>query len=239
MKQLTILSLLVAVLTWAGCETLNEISKTVPNPDPTNSEMIGGLRQALEVGTKNAAGMLNKTDGYLKDPKVKIPFPAEAEKVANTLRDVGAGKLVDDFVVKMNRGAEAAAKEAAPIFVNAIKSMTINDAKNILTGPQNSATQYFEKSTRGQLYQKFYPHIKTAMDKAGAAKLWSDVTTRYNKIPLTKPVNTDVVDYATNKALDGLFLKVADEEKKIRDNPAARVTDLLKKVFDWAAKNKN
>ncbi len=240
MRKFAYLSISFAVLTWAGCDVLNQIQTTpVADADPTTSEMIGGLKQALEVGAKNAVGFLNKEDGFFKDPIVKIPFPPEAAKVEKTLRDVGAGKLVDDFVLKMNRGAEAAAKEATTIFVESIKAMTIGDAKTILTGPDNSATQYFEKNTRTQLYQKFYPHIKNAMNTVGAAKLWTDVTTRYNQVPLTKPVNTDVVDFATNKALDGLFVKLAAEEKKIRMDPLARVSDLLKKVFDWAAKNRS
>lgn len=233
MKKLAYLFLMVVALSWMGCETLKNIQSTVENGGQglTESEIIQGLKQALEVGTNNASSRLSKTDGYFKDPLIKIPFPPDAQRAADKLRQLGMNKLVDDFIETLNRGAEEAAKEAAPIFVDAIKAMTVTDAKNILHGPDDAATRYFEKNTRSPLYGKFKPVIDRTLGKVNATKYWGDITTTYNKIPLVEKVNTDLPDYATNKALDGLFLKIEGEEKDIRKNPAARVTDLLKKVF--------
>ncbi|MCB9235952.1 MAG: DUF4197 domain-containing protein [Bacteroidia bacterium] len=234
MKKIHFLFVAVMVTLFFSCETLNQVAKTVTTPTatgPTITEIISGLKQALEIGTNNSTKMLSAPDGYFKDPLVKIPFPPDAQKVANTLNDIGAGALVDEFVKLMNRGAEDAASQAGPIFVNAIKGMTIDDAKGILFGADNAATEYFKGKTRPQLYDLFYPRIKSSLDKIGATKAWTDVTTRYNKIPLVTPVNTDVTSFATNKGLDGLFLKIQGEEAKIRKDPVARVSDLLKKVF--------
>ena len=165
---------------------------------------------------------------------MRIPFPPEAQKVANTMRDLGLGKLVDEFETKLNEGAEKGAKLAFPIFKSAITGMTFQDAKGILLGQQDAATQYFQTRTETQLYNAFSPKIKTSLDQVKATEIWYEITSRYNKLPLVKKVETDIVKYATNKALDGLFLKVSDEEAKIRSTIASRKTDLLKKVFDFA-----
>jgi Protein of unknown function (DUF4197) len=221
-------------LGWLGCDTLTQIQKGVESagtPALTETEIANGLREALQVGTGNAVNVLNATDGYFKDPLVKILFPPEAQRASDKLRELGMGKLVDDFTLSLNRGAEKAAKEAGPIFVDAIKAMTIQDAKNILQGADNAATEYFKGKTTTQLHSKFYPVIQNSLNSVNATKHWTDITTTYNRIPLVQPVNTDLADYTTKKALDGLFLKLAGEEKKIRENPAARVSELLKKVF--------
>src|SRR6185437_8130911 len=165
-----------------------------------------------------------------------IPFPPDAIEVANKLRQVGLGSQVDKFIETLNHGAEDAAIKAAPIFIDAIKAMTLTDAKNILLGPDNSATMYFKNKTSTALYEVFAPVIKTSLDKMGATKNWTQITTKYNRIPFVRPVQTDLVKYATNKALDGLFVKIADQEKSIRKNTINpnQVSNNLKKVFDWA-----
>jgi hypothetical protein len=242
MKRILTIFLLSISLSWAGCESLNEVLDTVytSNPDPTSGEMAQGLKAALGNGITSAVNILGKDGGYFNDPKVKIPFPEEAQFVSNTLRDLGLGRLVDDFEQKLNAGAEEGAKRALPIFKSAITSMTFADVKNILLGGENAATDYFKSRTSNQLYQAFSPEIKKTMDQVGAAKIWTDITTRYNAIPFTnKKVETDLVRYATNKAMDGLFLKIAEEEAKIRKDPIARTSEILKKVFNYADRQKS
>lgn len=204
---------------------------------PSEEDMANALKEALQVGSTNAANALHQPGGYLNDPIIKIPFPPDAIKIENELRQIGMGAQVDKFVETMNRGAEDAAAKAAPIFIDAIKGMTLTDAKNILLGPQNSATTYFKNKTSNALYQAFAPIVKASLDKTEATKYWAQITTKYDRIPFVKPVQTDLVKYATNKALDGLFVKIADQEKNIRNstiNPS-QVTNTMKKVFDWAA----
>ncbi|MEX0967473.1 MAG: DUF4197 domain-containing protein [Bacteroidia bacterium] len=223
----------------AGCDELKNLGGTVEDyMQPSTSEMVMALKQALETGTGRAVEELNQQDGYFGDAAVKILFPPEAQKVANTLRDIGAGKIVDDFVLSLNRAAEDAAKEAGPIFVNAVKQMTIADARNILLGADDAATEYFRSKTRQQLYNSFQPKIKSALDRSYATKYWKDITTRYNQLPGVQDVNADLPNYAADRALDGLFLKLKDEEEKIRDNPAARTTEVMKEVFSWAKREK-
>ena len=203
---------------------------------PSEEDMANALKEALQVGSTNAANALHKPGGYLDNPLIKIPFPPDAIIVANKLRSIGMGPQVDKFIETLNRAAEDAAIKAAPIFIDAIKSMTLTDAKNILLGPDNSATMYFKGKTTGALSQVFSPVIKGSLDKTDATKHWTEITRTYNRLPFVKPVQTDLVKYATGKALDGLFLRVADEEKNIRKNSGSQnqVTDNLKKVFGWA-----
>ena len=223
----------LSLFLFSGCETLKQIMDTAGTTEKplTETEIISGLKEALKVGTGNAVSILNKTDGYNGDPLVHLPFPPDAIKAANTLRDLGFGKLVDDFELSLNRAAEDAAAEAAPIFVNAVTSMSIQDAKNILFGADNAATEYFKGKTSTALTNAFKPKIQKSLDKVLATKYWTDITTKYNKIPLVRPVNTDLPTYATDLAMKGLFLKLEGEEKKIRKDPAARVKDILKRVF--------
>jgi len=195
------------------------------------NEISRGLKEALMIGAKNAAAQLNKTDGFYGNPLIKIPFPENAKKVANELRQLGFGNKVDQFELSLNRAAEGASIEAAPIFINAITSMGITDAKNILLGSNNAATVYLQNKTSTQLSSAFAPHIKSALDSTSATKLWTEITEIYNKIPFVNQVDSDLTKYTTDKALTGLFSVVAEEEKKIRDKPAARITDILKKVF--------
>lgn len=197
----------------------------------SESEIAEGLKEALKVGSNNASSKLSVLDGFNKNSLIRIPFPKDAQIVADKLRQMGFGAKVDDFETTLNRAAEQASKDAANIFVNAITAMTITDAKNILQGSNNAATQYLKSKTSDQLKTAFKPHIETALNSTYATSKWKDLTTMYNKIPLVKPVNTDLVGYTNDKALTGLFTVVEQEETKIRQDPAARVNDILKKVF--------
>ncbi|MCF8217365.1 MAG: DUF4197 domain-containing protein [Bacteroidales bacterium] len=224
----------VTILFFSSCEILKDFEPPVsPEPDPlSEAEVADGLKQALQVGTKNAVEQLEKKNALYKNSQLRIPFPEEAKIVENKLRQVGLGDQVDKFVKKMNHGAEAAMAKAQPVFVDAIKEMTIKDAWNILKGPDSAATKYFYEKTHDELYQLFKPEIKETLNEMQVTKLWSDVMTAYNKLPIQQEeVNTDLPDYVTQKAMDRLFDQIAAEELKIRENPVARVTDLLKKVF--------
>jgi hypothetical protein len=198
----------------------------------SEGEIANGLKEALSQGATKASEKLHKTDGFNLDPKVRIPFPEDAQKVANKLRELGMGKKVDEFELRLNRAAEQASKEAAPIFVNSIKQMSISDAKTILKGSDTAATSYLRNTTYKPLYDAFNPHIKKALDSTLATKMWSELAGAYNKLPTTKTkVQTDLIGYTTNKGLKGVFLLISEEELKIRKDPMARTTDLLKKVF--------
>ena len=197
----------------------------------TEGEVSDGLKEALTKGIEKGVAQLSKPDGYFKDPQIKIPLPEEAKNVESKLRQLGQGEQVDQAIESINRAAEDAASEAKDLFVNAIKNMSVTDAMGLLKGNDDAATRFLEKSTREALVAKFKPIIKVSLDKVGATKHWNTVFTTYNKIPLVTKVNPDLEEYATNKAIDGLFIQIAKEELEIRKNPGARVTDLLKKVF--------
>lgn len=243
MKNIRVLVYGLLLFTFSSCDTLSEVAKTVYESSsgvPTNLEISGGLKEALTSGVRFAVNTLGKEGGYYNDPLVKIPFPQEAEFAAKALRDIGLGNLVDDFEKRLNEGAEKGAKEALGIFANAVKAMTFNDVQNILLGDNTAATRFFQEKTTDQLFQTFSPKVKTALDEVNATKVWSDITSKYNSIPFTrKKVETDLVRYATDKAMEGLFKKVAAEELKIRQNVAARNTSLLKKVFAYADQQKS
>lgn len=197
----------------------------------TNDEVGAGLKEALTKGIEKGVEKVSKPDGFLKDAAIKVLMPEEAKKVESKLRAMGQDKLVDDAIESMNRGAEDASKEATKIFVDAIKSMSIEDAMTLLKGEDDAATEFLKKKTRAQLVEKFKPIIKSSLDKVGATKHWNTVFSTYNKVPFVEKVNPNLDEHVTNKAIDGLFIQIAKEEKEIRKNPAARVTDLLKKVF--------
>jgi hypothetical protein len=197
----------------------------------TNEEVGKGLKEALTQGVTKGASTLSQVDGYFKNPLVKIPFPPDAEKMEKKLREIGMGKDVDNFILTLNRSAEDAAKQAAPIFVDAIKKMSLTDVTTILKGQPDAATQYLKKTTNTQLQAQFKPVIKASLDKLNATKYYTQLAGEYDKIPFVKKVNPDLDAYTTNLAIQGLFLMIANEEKNIRANPAAQTTDLLKKVF--------
>lgn len=201
------------------------------NKKLSEKEITNGLKEALKTGTKRAVDTLNRDNGYFKDQAVKILFPPEANKVKNKLREYGAGSLVDKLVKKLNRAAEDAAGKASPIFVDAVTDITFKDARKILEGSDSAATNYFRKKTADELFNTFKPDIENSLDKVGAQTAWNEVTTQYNGLPLTDPVETDLAKYTTDEALDGLFLKLKKEEKKIRLDPVARTKEILKKVF--------
>lgn len=197
----------------------------------TQSEVAAGLKQALEVGITKGAQQASATDGYYGNSIIRIPFPEDVQRVENTLRQVGLGKEVDKFILTLNRGAEDAAKSAVPIFVDAIKQMTIQDAWAILKGEDHAATNFLKRTTSEKLYQAFNPIMVNSLEKTNATKYYTDIVNQYNKIPLVQKANPDLDDYATQKAIDGLFVLVAQEEERIRENPLARTTELLRRVF--------
>jgi hypothetical protein len=214
-------------------QTLGDVNKTLGGSTTplTSAEVADGLKEALVKGISTGSDLLSQVDGYFKNPEIKIPFPPDVKKVEDKLRQIGLGSEVDKFVMQLNRGAEDAAKEAKPIFVTAIRSMTIQDAWAILRGENDAATQYLKRTTADQLKAKFKPVIQSSLQKVNATKYYTDIVTRYNQIPLVQKVNPNLDDYATDKAIEGLFLMIAKEEKNIRENPIARTTELLKKVF--------
>ncbi|WP_089318906.1 DUF4197 domain-containing protein [Pontibacter ummariensis] len=203
----------------------------------TRDEVAAGLKQALEVGIKSGSNQASQVDGYYGNPLLRIPFPEDVQRVENTLRKVGLGNEVDKFILTLNRGAEDAARSAVPVFVDAIKQMTIADAWAILRGDDNAATEYLRRTTSQQLYDKFNPIIVNSLEKTNATRYYTDIVNQYNKIPLVQEVNPDLDDYATKKAIDGLFVLIAQEEQNIRENPVARTTDLLRRVFSQQDKS--
>jgi hypothetical protein len=222
----------------AGCtsaqinQTIGEVNKSLGTEKAlTTEEVASGLKEALIKGISNGSDIVSQVDGYFKNPEIKIPFPPEVKKVEDKLRQIGLGGEVDKFVMTLNRGAEDAAKEAKPIFITAIKQMTIQDAWAILRGEPDAATQYLKRTTSAQLKEKFKPVIQNSLNKVNATKYYSDIVTKYNQIPLVQKVNPELDSYATDKAIEGLFVMIAREEKEIRANPAARTTELLKRVF--------
>src|SRR5215831_7775500 len=206
-------------------------SKGSSSSSLSNADIVAGLKEALTVGAQNSAAKLSATDGFFANAAIKVLMPPEAKKVESTLRSVGMGNLVDKAILSMNRAAEDASKSAAPIFVDAIKSMSINDALGILKGSDTAATSYLRGKTISPLTTAFHPVIDSALQKTEATKYWKNVFDAYNKLPTTiKKVNPDLTGYVTERALGGMFFQVAQEEQKIRKDPAARVTDILKKV---------
>lgn len=198
----------------------------------TNDEIIAGLKEALSVGANNSSAKLSAMDGFFANAAIKILMPDEVKKVESALRTAGMGSMVDKAILSMNRAAEEASKSAAPIFIDAIKQMSFQDALGILKGADTAATSYLKGKTTPALTAAFKPVIDAALEKTNATKYWKDVFETYNKLPTTfKKVNIDLSGYVTDKALYGLFVQVAQEEQKIRKDPAARVTDVLKKVF--------
>lgn len=197
----------------------------------TESEVIQGLKEALEIGTANSVGIVSKLNGYYKNPNIKIPLPEDIQKIEKILRTTGFGQQVDEFELSMNRAAERAAPEAKSIFWDAIKQMKFEDARQILNGRDNEATLYFKDKTSARLRKIFKPITHQAMSEVGVTRTYQAIDDKVKTIPFADQLSFDLDQYVTDKALDGLFFMLAAEEKKIRENPAARVTDLLKKVF--------
>lgn len=197
----------------------------------SQKDAADGIKEALVKGTGESVNLVSALNGYFGNPEIKIPFPENARTIESKLRAIGLGSKVDEMILTINRAAEDAAKSAQPIFVNAITGMNISDALQIVSGKNDAATQYLSKTTTPQLKAKFSPVIKTSLDKVDATRLWSELITAYNKIPFVTKQNPDLAGYVTDKAIGGLFVMIAKEELKIRQNPVARTTELLRKVF--------
>lgn len=223
---------LLVVFNLSACAELQNVINELPQTSGiSNEDMAAGLRQALDLGIDKQVTKLTQTDGFYKNELVKILLPEELQKVDDALRKVGLSSLADEGIKALNRAAEDAVKEATPIFVNAVKEITFNDAKNILLGEDNAATEYLTSKTQTQLYNKFKPVISNSFGKVGADQIWNNLITKYNNLPLTNNVNPDLTDYVTNEALKGVYTMIAVEEKEIRTKVSSRTTDLLKKVF--------
>ncbi|MFY7729163.1 MAG: DUF4197 domain-containing protein [Flavobacterium sp.] len=197
----------------------------------SESDIAGGLKEALNNGVTKQVTKLMAEDGFYKNDAVKILLPEELQKVDKKLRQIGMASLADEGIKLLNRAAEKAVGDATPIFVNAITGITFTDAKNILMGADNSATVYLQNSTNKPLYAKFSPTIKTSLDEVGATAVWEKIISKYNSLPLVTKVNPDLTDYTTTKALEGVYKMIAVEEKDIRTNVKSRTSDLLKNVF--------
>jgi hypothetical protein len=234
MKKICFLLFIAIICTQYTDAQLLKNAKKLLNPKNkglTEKDAADGIKEALVNGTGESVKMVSALDGYWGNPEIKIPFPAEAKDMESKLRAMGMGKKVDEFNESMNKAAEKAANEAKNIFIAAIKNMTVRDAINIVKGTDNAATMYLKNNTSPELIGKFKPIIKTSLDNVNATKYWSDLITVYNKIPFIKKMNPDLPQYVTQKAIDGLFIMIAKEELKIRKDPAARTSELLKKVF--------
>jgi hypothetical protein len=215
-------------------DIMKELSGTksdVARSGPDLKTTVAGLKEALSIGTDNAVRAVSKTDGYFGNKMVKILLPDKLQKIADVVAKLGFQEQVDGFILSMNRAAEAAAPKATVLFVDAIKTMSFDDARKILKGGDTAATQYFKEKTSNKLYDHFRPVVMASMNKVGVTKAYKDMIAPYESLPFVSKESVDLDHYVTNKALDGLFLMVGEEEKKIRTNPAARVTDLLKTVF--------
>jgi hypothetical protein len=201
------------------------------NQGLTEEDIVKGLKQALEIGTNNAIALVSRNNGYFKNPEIKIPLPDNVQKAEKFIRGIGFSRQVDDFELSMNRAAERAAPKAKAIFWDAIKNMSFSDARSILSGPEDAATSYFRQKTSPLLHSDFKPIVNQAMSEVGVTRTYQSVEQKMRPLPFIGSMSVDLDEYVTDKALDGLFLMLAEEEKKIRQDPAARVTVLLKKVF--------
>lgn len=215
-----------------SCDELQQVVNQLPQGGAIgNDQIASGLREALDFGIDKQVTKLTQTDGFFKNELVKILLPEELQKVDNTLRKMGLSNLADEGLKVLNRAAEDAVKEATPIFVNAVKGITFNDAKQILLGGDNAATNYLKSTTETNLYSSFNPVIKSSFEKVGADQVWSNLISKYNNIPFVAQVNPDLTDYVTQEALKGVYTMIAVEEKEIRTKASSRTTVLLQKVF--------
>jgi len=234
MKRTSLLILILVFLSTPAYAGLADIMKgfgSTQKGGPDESTTASGLKEALSISTEKAVNSVSRVDGYLGNQAIKILMPENIQKVADVLGKIGYQKQVDDFVLSMNRAAEKAAPKALSFFVDAIKEMSIEDAKKILGGGDTAATEFFKQKTHDKLYGAFKPVVSSSMDEVGVTRSYKDMMGKYESIPFMEKQSLDVDHYVTNKALDGLFYMVGQEEKKIRTDPAARVTDLLKTVF--------
>lgn len=226
------LFLIIPLFLLNSCSELQQVVNQLPQNPVTDADIISGLKQALNIGIEKQVSKLTMEDGFYKNELVKILLPQELQKVDKTLRDIGLSSLADEGLKILNRAAEDAVKEATPIFVDAVKNITFEDAKNILLGADNAATNYLENNTSEALYTKFHPVIKNSFQKVGADEIWNNLINKYNNLPLVfNKVNPDLTDYVTNEALDGVYTMIAVQEKEIRTDVASRTSTLLQRVF--------
>jgi hypothetical protein len=234
-KKIVAIALVSGSLLISSCgglqEVVNQMTQQTANTQIGQTQISNGLKEALQLGVSKQVTKLTTTNGFYSNELVRIALPDELKQVEKTLRSVGLGNLADQGIKALNNTAEVAVKEATPIFVNAITSMTITDATQILMGNNNAATTYLEKTTSDQLYAKFNPIIKSSFSKVGADVIWTEIINTYNQIPLVKKVNPDLTDYVTKEAMSGVYTMIAEEEVEIRTNAANRTTVLLKSVF--------
>ena len=228
--------LILAIFLMTGCAEMQQVltnvaSDYVSGNTGSSINIAGGLKEALNNGIAKQVTKLTQTDGFYNNSLVRISLPDELKVVEQGLRNIGLGSLADQGIKALNTAASDAVKEATPIFVNAVSTLTFSDAQAILMGSQDAATQYLQRTTSQQLYQKFFPVVKNSFSKVGADEIWKEIITKYNAIPLVNPINPDLNDYVTNKALEGVFKMIAIEEKNIRTDVNARTSTLLKQVF--------
>ena len=234
MKQLLLIFLAVNLTLISNAQSIFDKAKNAlgkKNSNVTEEEAGFGVKEALKNGINSAVSFLNKPDAFLKSELYKVLLPPDAKKMEKTLRDIGMGKMCDDAIEAINRGAEDAVGFATPIFVDAIKQMTVTDALKLVTGGKNSITEFFKAKTSVKLKEAFMPVINQSLEKTNATKYYGDAVNRYNKVPLVKKMNPDLADHVAEKTLFALFDRIGVEEANIRSNPAARTSDLLKKVF--------
>ena len=232
--QLFIIAIFILILSFGSQAQVFQDAMKIIDPGKgglSEKDAIDGIKEALVKGTAATVALVSKTDGYLLNPEIKIPFPDDARTIEEKLRAIGLGSKVDEVVLAINRAAEDAAKSAQPIFVSAITGMNISDALQIVRGKNDAATRYLAKTTTPELRAKFSPVIKSSLNKVDATRLWAELITLYNQIPFVTRQNPDLTAYVTDQAISGLFTMIAKEELKIRQDPVARTTELLKKVF--------
>ncbi len=247
MKRATTIATVLSIICLYGCSSgggagsfraelsnlleSSSIREGLSNRPLTEQDVAKGLLEALRSGIRDSTARASRTNGYLNHPDLHIPVPPRVQNVADRLRGLGFGRMVDDFEAALNHAAEDAAKTAQPIFLDALRSLTIADAWAILQGEDDAATQYLRKETGAQLRQAFSPKVDASLERVGCTRLFNDLLARYNRIPLVEKVDFDLTNYTTTKATDGLFFLVAEEEKNIRENPVARTTELMRRVF--------
>ena len=239
MKKVLIYLLFVPIISFAQFKDLKKLAESkIPKVTKltTLPDISAGLKEALNNGIAKQVSKLTAEDGFYKNDLVKILLPEELQKVDRTLRSLGMSNLADQGLVVLNRAAEDAVKEATPIFVDAVKNINFNDAKSILMGNEKAATSYLETATSTSLYHKFSPIIATSLNKVNADKIWSQIISKYNSVPLMKKVNPDLKDYVTKETMKGVFTMIAIEEKDIRVNLKSRTSSLLQSVFSMQDK---
>lgn len=233
MKKITLTLCSVLLL---SCGELQNVMNHLPTHNTSQGalsslDISNGLKQALELGVGKGVDLLSQQNGYYSNDLVKILLPEQLQKVDRTLRSIGLGALADEGLKLLNRAAENAVSQAKPIFVSAIRNLSFADATSILAGDQDAATQYLKRQTTQQLIEAFLPKIKASLDQVGADRIWGQIIGKYNSVPFVSPINPDLTQYVTEKAIDGLFVQIAQKEQEIRQNVSARTTPLLQKVF--------